>query len=168
MAADMEMVRQPTQVKLCCFAISKSTFYKTDWCDGQEYQQEQQPEESYPQEAEEAEPQVAFFQITVTFQIVKINVHPPGDEAKRESVCSEPSQPIPLKSSPWLSSFGCFAPGEITKGLCRTFQWNRNPFHWLWPTFGCFAKSFPTFQSIWSTFDLSLLQRLWTDCEFLL
>ena len=171
MAADMEMVRQPTQVKLCCFAISKSTFYKTDWCDVQEYQEEQQPDESYPQEAEEAaDPQVDFFRqgsccpITVTFKSDKINVHPPGGEAKRESICSEPSQPIPLKSSPWLSSFGCFALLKQRKGLCRTFQWNRNPFHWLWPTFGCFAKSFPTFQSIfqiWSFSFTKVVNRLW-------
>ena len=149
MAADMEMVRQPTQVKLCCFAISKSTFYKTDWCDVQEYQEEQQPDESYPQEAEEAA-QVDFFQqgsscsITVTFKSDKINVHPPGDEAKRESVCSEPSQPIPLRSSPWLSSFGCFAPRNNERTL-QNFSVEQKPIPLVVTHLRLFRQVFPNF-----------------------
>ena len=62
--ADMEMVRQPTQVKLplvitWIICLSHKIYSSNA---GQEYQEEQQAEECYPQEAEAA-PQVAFFEV---------------------------------------------------------------------------------------------------------
>jgi len=93
--ADMEMVRQPTQVKWILFCFSDRNLFWTVSHIG-----------------------VPGGAARRSGGGLSWRTRPTGDEAKRKSVClegsqpvpGEPSQPIPLKNSAaWLWTFGCFA-----------------------------------------------------------
>ena len=153
--ADMEMVRQPTQVKWILFCFSDRNLFWTvshlgvpggaARCSGGGLYWRTRPTGNCYW-------LLVFLLFNVTSgKIQRHNHQSSGDEAKRKSVClegsqpvpGEPSQPIPLKNSAaWLWTFGCFANCSL-------------------------SQLFHPCVTTHSMFDLSPLPRLWTDCEFL-
>ena len=174
--ADMEMVRQPTQVKLplvitWIICLSHKIYSSNA---GQEYQEEQQAEECYPQEAEAA-PQVAFFEVKSMYTSEGVSYDnvlftkltlPTQEETKASANPFAASQANPFH---WKVLQMVVFNGMGTKPTHSIEKFRMVVILRLSsPVFHNYQPSILHSHTLCDMFDLSLLQRLWTDCEFLL